>query len=57
MHGIITRYNKKTVSVITDDGRRWTVSPGLLQPAQSSDDEGSNRKNVTPGRALGSGSR
>ena len=28
--GVITRYNKKTVTVITDDGRRWNVSPGLL---------------------------
>jgi hypothetical protein len=28
---MVTRYNKKTVSVITDDGRRWTVSPRLLQ--------------------------
>ena len=28
--GIVTRYNKKTVTVITDDGRQWNVSPGLL---------------------------
>jgi hypothetical protein len=28
--GIITRYNKKTVSVITEQGYRWNVSPGLL---------------------------
>lgn len=31
--GVITRYNKKSVSVLTDDGRRWTVAPGFLQPA------------------------
>jgi len=31
IEGMVTRYNKKTVSVITDDGRRWTVSPRLLQ--------------------------
>jgi hypothetical protein len=28
--GIITRYNKKTVSVLAEDGRKWTVSPQLL---------------------------
>lgn len=30
VHGIIARYNKKTVTVIADDGHRWNVSPGLL---------------------------
>ncbi|KFO66263.1 hypothetical protein ER57_18490 [Smithella sp. SCADC] len=29
--GIITRYNKKTVTVITEQGHRWNVSPGLLR--------------------------
>jgi hypothetical protein len=29
--GIITRYNKKTVTVITDTGERWNVSPSLLE--------------------------
>jgi len=28
--GMLTRYNRKTVTVITDDGRRWNVSPRLL---------------------------
>jgi hypothetical protein len=31
--GMITRYNKKTVSIITDDGQRWNVAPQLLQRA------------------------
>lgn len=31
--GIITRYNKRTVSLIADDGHRWNVAPGLLRPA------------------------
>ncbi len=26
--GIITRYNKKTVTVITDSGQHWNVAPG-----------------------------
>ncbi len=29
--GILTRYNKKSVTVITGDGQRWTVSPRLLR--------------------------
>lgn len=28
--GIVTRYNKKTVTVITDAGQHWNVAPGLL---------------------------
>ena len=29
--GVITRYNRKTVTIITDDNRQWTVSPSLLE--------------------------
>jgi hypothetical protein len=28
--GMLTRYNRKTVTVITDDGQRWNVSPSLI---------------------------
>jgi len=28
--GILTRYNKKTVTVITEVGERWNVAPNLL---------------------------
>jgi hypothetical protein len=28
--GILTRYNKKTVTVITDTGERWNVAPSLI---------------------------
>jgi hypothetical protein len=31
--GVITRYNKKTVSLLTENGQRWTVAPELLQRA------------------------
>ena len=30
IEGMLTRYNRKTVTVITDDGRQWNVSPALL---------------------------
>ena len=29
--GMLTRYNRKTVTVITDDGQRWNVSPTLIR--------------------------
>lgn len=29
--GILTRYNRKTVTVISDSGQQWNVSPGLLR--------------------------
>jgi hypothetical protein len=31
--GMLTRYNRKTVTVITDSGQRWNVAPGLLRLA------------------------
>jgi len=33
--GMITRYNKKTVTVVTDDGQRWNVAPQFLQLART----------------------
>jgi hypothetical protein len=33
--GTITRYNKKTVTVITDSGEHWTVAPTLLTKVDS----------------------
>jgi hypothetical protein len=29
--GMLTRYNKKTVTVITEGGEHWNVAPGLLR--------------------------
>lgn len=37
LFGVITRYNKKTVTVITDSGQHWNVAPGLLRKAASTD--------------------
>ncbi|MGH9742076.1 MAG: hypothetical protein ACRD51_06960 [Candidatus Acidiferrum sp.] len=33
--GILTRYNKKTVTVVTDAGENWNVAPGLLSKVDS----------------------
>lgn len=27
---MVTRYNKKTLTVITDSGQHWNIAPGLL---------------------------
>lgn len=44
LHGIITKYNRKSVTVITDDGQHWTVAPVFLRKA-----------NATPSTATPSG--
>ena len=46
--GILTRYNKKSVTVITDDGHRWNVSLRLLRLAEPSPEKatGENAMNL-----------
>ena len=44
--GMLTRYNRKTVTVITDDGHHWNVSPQFLRRVESSVIDESNRTNV-----------
>jgi hypothetical protein len=33
MEGMLTRYNRKTVTVVTDSGEQWNVAPTLLRRA------------------------
>jgi hypothetical protein len=33
VEGMLTRYNRKSVTVITDDGHHWNVAPALLSRA------------------------
>ena len=33
VEGMLTRYNRKSVTVITDDGHHWNVAPALLSKA------------------------
>ena len=35
--GMLVRYNKKTVTVLTDDGQHWNVSPTLLGKVEAKD--------------------
>lgn len=48
--GTITKFNQKTVTVLTDDGRRWNVAPQVLseikQPTEKTRTPSS--KNVEP---------
>lgn len=46
--GMLTRYNRKTVTVITDDGQRWNVSPTLLRRADDSRGVDDPIPNVVP---------
>jgi len=34
--GILVKYNKKTVTVLTEDGQKWNVSPYLLTRTKGS---------------------
>ena len=32
--GNLVKYNRKTVTVVTDNGQRWNISPHLLSPVK-----------------------
>ena len=43
--GVLTKYNKKTVTVLADNGESWNVSPGLLtltKDVKAAEGKGSN---------------
>ena len=44
--GVLTRYNKKTVTVITEQGQRWNVSPNLLRKVKDVGSAGDGFLNV-----------
>ena len=48
MVGVLTRYNRKTVTVITEGGERWNVAPGLLHRVVESGNANVQNPNVTP---------
>ena len=37
LFGTLVKYNRKTVTVLTDDGRQWRVSPSLLSAVKDID--------------------
>lgn len=44
--GMLTRYNKKTVTVITESREQWNVAPGLLRRVNSSQSGDNVSENV-----------
>ncbi|MCI0350928.1 MAG: hypothetical protein L0Z53_15995 [Acidobacteriales bacterium] len=46
--GVLTRYNKKTVTIITGDGQRWNVAPQFLQRVVEPGDLRVDDPNVVP---------
>lgn len=53
--GTITKYNKRTVTVITDGGQHWNVSPGLLKKAAAAQHGTSDSAVVQISERRGSG--
>jgi hypothetical protein len=48
LFGIVTRYNRKSVTVITDTGQHWNVAPGLLRKAPSAEQSNTGNPKVVP---------
>lgn len=46
LEGMLTRYNKKTVTVITDTGQRWNVAPSVLRRIKPTSDANTAGSNV-----------
>ena len=44
--GILTKYNKKTVTVLTDDGQKWNVPPHVLEKVEEGKGAVKNHSNV-----------
>jgi hypothetical protein len=44
--GMLTRYNRKTVTVITDNGQHWNVAPQFLRKMAVSEEEESGSAKV-----------
>jgi hypothetical protein len=46
--GMLTRYNKKTVTIVTSSGQRWNVAPQFLRRASEKDITPAGNGNVLP---------
>jgi hypothetical protein len=46
--GMLTRYNKKTVTVITENGQHWNVAPGLIRKVEPADRTHAGDAKVVP---------
>ena len=48
LEGMLTRYNQKTVTVITDTGQRWNVSPAILSRVKPTKGANTAESKVVP---------
>jgi hypothetical protein len=48
LFGVLFRYNKKTVTVLTESGEQWKVSPGLLRRVVDVEPSVGESPNVIP---------
>jgi hypothetical protein len=46
--GILTRYNRKTVTIITEAGERWNVAPAFLRKVVEAGGTREGAPNVVP---------
>ena len=46
LFGMLTKYNKKTVTVLTEQGQHWNVAPGLLRKVKDVGEANSDRPNI-----------
>ncbi len=44
--GVLVKYNKKTVTVLTEDGQKWNVPPHLLKKVEGKSSAGKKSGNV-----------
>jgi len=50
LSGIVTRFNRKTVTVITDNGQHWNVAPRLLSKVEASEAQRAGGDKIIPFR-------
>jgi len=48
---MVTRYNKKTVTVMTDDGQHWNVAPHFLWKGEVAKPAATAKSTVIPLKA------
>lgn len=48
LFGMVTRYNRKTLTVISDDGEHWNIPPRLLQRGEGENQAGSQNGRTAP---------
>ena len=46
LYGTIAKYNKKTVTIFTDEGEKWNVPPSLLNKVESQKKKGRKSDNI-----------